>query len=190
MIKTFEQFVNENYRDRDDVNGATPIDLSNYEGRFFLKSVYDSKRGEKYYAVYYSPTKSSTDSNLKMVGEYTPSVDIDTDHKYNFKGFQMWLSQNFSNHIKHMYEVRRPDIKVLTDKDVELIISEFHQNGFEVCEAAISHNYSAWQSGGESGFLDHNNGYHLYTPSNKCPLSFRATTLHPECEEWQTTFAR
>ena len=189
MIKTFEQFVNENYRD--DVNGAMPVDLSNYEGRFLLKSIYDSKRGEKFYNVYYSPTKFSNDSNIKMVGEYTPTVSIEDDHKkYNFEHFQMWLSQNFSNRIEKMYEVRCPDVELLTEDDVKRIISEFARNGFDVCEPAIMHNFDAWQSGAESGFLDHNNGYHLYTPSNNSPLSFRATTLHPECEEWQKTYAR
>lgn len=188
MIKTFEQFVNENYRD--EVNGATPIDLSNYEGRFLLKSILDIKNRKNYYVVYYSPTRTIDYSNLKVVGEYNPSVSIDDDHKNNFKHFQMWLSQNFSNHIEKMYEVRCPGVELLTEDDVKRIISEFARNRFDVCETAIMHNFDAWQSGAESGFLDHNNGYHLYTPSNKCPLSFRATTLHPECEEWQITYAR
>ena len=91
MIKTFEQFVNENYNS-DDVNGARTIGLSNYKGLFFLKKILDSKKGE-YYNVYYSPTRTPQD--VKMVGEYNPAISIDDDHDNNFKEFSMWLEQNF-----------------------------------------------------------------------------------------------
>jgi hypothetical protein len=91
MIKTFEQFVNENYSP-DDVNGARAIGLSNYKGLFFLKKIHDSKKGE-YYIVYYSPTRTPQD--VKMVGEYNPTISINDDHKNDFKEFNMWLEQNF-----------------------------------------------------------------------------------------------
>jgi hypothetical protein len=76
----------------------------------------------------------------------------------------------------------------LTSKDIDSIIQKFKENGFNVTEEAILHNYEAWLWDEKSGYRDEKNGYHLFSPCGCNPLSFRATTLHEKCADWQHTY--
>ena len=76
----------------------------------------------------------------------------------------------------------------LTDKDIDKIIKEFKENGFNVTREAINHNYDAWCIDYKSGYRDEENNYHLFSPCGCNPLSFRATTLHEKCSDWQHTY--
>lgn len=74
-------------------------------------------------------------------------------------------------------------------KNLERVINEFKEHGFNVTEEAIQHNYNAWLYDLKSGYRDEENGYHLFTPCGCNPLSFRATNLDDEfCKDWQTTY--
>ena len=79
------------------------------------------------------------------------------------------------------------EFHTLTDKDVQSIIDEFKENGFNISPKAIWHNYGAWLGDLKSGYRDDDNGYHLFTPCGCNPLQFHATTLNKNCE-WQTTY--
>lgn len=68
------------------------------------------------------------------------------------------------------------------------VIKQFKENGFNVTRKAIIHNYSAWLGDMKSGYRDEDNGYHLFSPCGCNPLSFRATSLHKNCYDWQTSY--
>lgn len=76
----------------------------------------------------------------------------------------------------------------LSDDDIDSIIQEFKENGFNITKHAIFYNYSAWLVDEKSGYRDEENNYHLFSPCGCNPLSFRATTLHEKCKDWQTTY--
>lgn len=76
----------------------------------------------------------------------------------------------------------------LTAKDIDDILREFKENGFNITREAILHNYDAWCCDEKSGYRDEANNYHLFSPCGCNPLSFRARTLHKQCEDWQTTY--
>ncbi len=65
----------------------------------------------------------------------------------------------------------------------------FRQHGYNVSIDAIFWCYRAWSMDCESGYRDEKNGYHLFTPCGHNRLRFTLTSLHPLCEEWQTTYA-
>lgn len=77
---------------------------------------------------------------------------------------------------------------LLSDEDVDSIIQEFKEHGFNITKHAILYNYSAWLVDEKSGYRDEENNYHLFSPCGCNPLSFRATTLHEKCKDWQTTY--
>ena len=76
----------------------------------------------------------------------------------------------------------------LSEKDIDSIIKKFKANGLNVTKEAILHNYQAWLYDEKSGYRDEENGYHLFTPCRHNPLSFRATSLHEKCADWQITY--
>ena len=76
----------------------------------------------------------------------------------------------------------------LTDSKIKKIIAEFKENGFNITREAILHNYDAWLCDEKSGYRDEENNYHLFSPCGCNPLSFRATTLHETCADWQHTY--
>lgn len=91
--------------------------------------------------------------------------------------------------IEREFDINFPSGKIsLTENDFDNIISKFKANGFNVTEEALKHNYNAWLADYKSGFRDNDNNYHLFTPCGCNPLSFRATSLHPQCIEWQQTY--
>jgi hypothetical protein len=77
-------------------------------------------------------------------------------------------------------------VKSLTIKDMLDVQKKFKENGYNVSLKAIKHNYDCWLCDFKSGYRG--KGYHLFTPCGCNPLSFRATTLHRKCKDWQTTY--
>lgn len=77
----------------------------------------------------------------------------------------------------------------LSPRKIKAIIKEFKDNGFNVTEDAIMHNYEAWLCDLKSGYRDEANGYHLFSPCGHNPLQFRASTLEKSCEDWQITYS-
>ena len=78
--------------------------------------------------------------------------------------------------------------RTLTDSNIKKIIAEFKGKGFNITKEAILHNYDAWRYDMKSGYRDEVNNYHLFSPCGCNPLSFRATTLHEKCSDWQETY--
>lgn len=72
--------------------------------------------------------------------------------------------------------------------NVKSIINKFKKQGFNVTEKAILHNFLAWRCDRKSGYRDEENGYHLFSPCGCNPLSFRVSSLHKTCKDWQTTY--
>lgn len=91
--------------------------------------------------------------------------------------------------IEKQYNIYFPEEKtLLTTSDIATMIKEFKDNGLNVTKEAIMHNYQAWRFDQKSGYRDEENNYHLFSPCECNPLSFRASTLHPKCEDWQQTY--
>lgn len=94
--------------------------------------------------------------------------------------------------IENTYDIDLPAVsrfgEKLTAEDFDSMMDEFAQAGFNVTWEALYHNYSAWLGDLKSGYRDEKNGYHLFTPCGCNPLSFRATSLHEKCNDWQTTY--
>ena len=85
------------------------------------------------------------------------------------------------------YEIDFPaGYRELTPEKAHDIVDEFFAHGIPVTLDAIMHNYAAWKQDWKSGYRGED--FHLFTPCGCNPLSFRATTLHPSCENWQTTY--
>lgn len=72
------------------------------------------------------------------------------------------------------------------DFDIKEVINEFKDNGFNVTEEAIIHNFDAWKSDFKSGYKDEENGYFLFTPCGCNALRFNATVLTGD--DWQETY--
>lgn len=66
------------------------------------------------------------------------------------------------------------------------VIKEFKDNGFNVTEEAIEHNFNAWKNDYKSGYKDEENGYFLFSACGCNPLRFNATELTGE--DWQETY--
>lgn len=73
--------------------------------------------------------------------------------------------------------------------EMNSILWFFKKNGYNVTREAIKHNLAAWLCDMKSGYRDEVNGYHLFSPCGCNPLSFRLTTLHELCDDWQETYA-
>ena len=78
--------------------------------------------------------------------------------------------------------------ETLSERDIDDILREFKENGFNITKEAILHNYDAWLCDEKSGYRDEVNNYHLFGPCGCNPLYFRATTLHEKCADWQHTY--
>lgn len=81
-----------------------------------------------------------------------------------------------------------PYDKDFTDTEITHIVDFFKKRGFNVTKDAVKHQISAWESDFKSGYLDKENGYHLFSPCGCNPLSIRLSTLHPLCSDWQKTY--
>ena len=86
------------------------------------------------------------------------------------------------------YNINLGWIKGMSDNRVRKIRKEFLENGFNVTEEAILHNYECWKADFKSGYRDEENGYHLFTPCGHNPFSLSVTNL-VEGLDWQTTYA-
>lgn len=90
--------------------------------------------------------------------------------------------------IEREYKIFLPHKRSLSEQDFKDIKKEFAENGFNVTIHALKHNYIAWLCDMKSGYRDEKHNYHLFSPCGCNPLSFRASTLHPQCEDWQQTY--
>ena len=79
-------------------------------------------------------------------------------------------------------------VSSISEKKVQSLINKFKKNGFNVTREAIFHNFFCWLDDMKSGYRDEKNNYHLFSPCGCNPFSLRATTLHPKCADWQTTY--
>lgn len=71
--------------------------------------------------------------------------------------------------------------------DVQAVLNEFKEHGFDVTEEAILHNFEAWKADYKSGYRDDNNDVFLFTPCGCNPLRFNAMHLQEKCD-WQKTY--
>ena len=90
--------------------------------------------------------------------------------------------------IERQYNIFLPEKQSLSEQDFKDIQKEFAGNGFNVTIHALKHNYQAWLCDMKSGYRDEKNNYHLFSPCGCNPLSFRASTLHHQCKDWQQTY--
>ena len=90
--------------------------------------------------------------------------------------------------IERQYKIFLLKKQNLSEQDFKNIQKEFAENGFNVTINALKHNYQAWLCDMKSGYRDEKNNYHLFSPCGCNPLSFRASTLHHQCEDWQQTY--
>lgn len=91
-------------------------------------------------------------------------------------------------HCYDEYNINLGEHPQLNDKRIKEIIAEFEEAGHKVTKKAIMHNYCAWLDDFKSGYRDEKNGYHLFSPCGHNPFQLCLTTLHPLCEDWQTTY--
>ena len=90
--------------------------------------------------------------------------------------------------VKFSYDIIDLDYEYPNRIPLTKAIEYFKSKGYNVSKDAIRHNFYCWQSGLKSGYRDEKNGYHLFTPCGGNPLSFRLTSLHEPCKDWQKTY--
>lgn len=134
------------------------LDYINYESRINL--------GDKTYCKY------SGNSAFPTINELVRTKEID---EYSY-------AQEYSVNVEDRY------VDKFTEKLVNKIVKKFQKHGFNVTKQAIMHNYEAYMVGMKSGYLDKENGYHLFTPCSLNPLSFRACQVDKHFEDWQITY--
>ena len=122
--------------------------------------------GDKTYCKY------SGNSAFPTINELVRTKEIE-EHKY---------AQEYSVNVEDRY------VGKLTKELVNKIVEKFQKHGFNVTEQAIMHNYAAYMGGMKSGYIDKENGYHLFTPCSLNPLSFRACQVDKYFEDWQITY--
>lgn len=142
----------------------------------------DSKKG--YELLYDTPILLLDDKYVALVGM--------TQRTDNVEGLTTLnqLKEEMGAKNVNCYETCDMDFgwKPLSEAQVMQLVRDFKKNGFNVTARAIYHNMSAWSADMKSGYRDDTNGYHLFTPCGCNPLSFRASSLHELCEDWQTTY--
>ena len=141
-------------------NVVFPLNLNyiNYESRINL----DNKTYCKY----------SNNSAFPTINELVRTKEIE-EHRY---------AQEYCVNVEDRF------VGKLTKEQLNDIVEKFQKHGFNVTKQAIIHNYAAYMGGMKSGYLDKENGYHLFTPCSLNPLSFRACQVNKHFEEWQTTY--
>lgn len=136
------------------------------------------------------------DAKVDLLNEkYIPYSDAKEYEMSNLPTFNDLIEQEIVKEvscIENTYEIEFEKSNrrrfTLSVDDIKKIRKEFKENGFKVSKKAILHNYFAWKGDLKSGFRDSRNKYHLFSPCGCNLLSFRATTLHPKCADWQTTY--
>lgn len=91
-------------------------------------------------------------------------------------------------HCYDEYDINLGNKPNMGKKAIKNIIIEFTRAGFMVTEKAILSCYRGWCADLKTGYRDEENGYHLFSPCGHNPFILRATTLHPLCADWQTTY--
>lgn len=71
------------------------------------------------------------------------------------------------------------------DLDIDAIIEDFKNHGYNVSREAILHNLQAWEQDFKSGYRGED--YFLFTPCGCNPLRFEACRLIDGCD-WQYTY--
>ena len=94
----------------------------------------------------------------------------DVEMGFPYKEFDVIVKDNYNHN--------------LSDKGIDKVVKQFKENGWNVTREAVEHQLGGWKC----GYRDEANGYHLFTPCAGNELSFRATTLHDACKDWQTTY--
>ena len=94
------------------------------------------------------------------------------------------MKKIMKEHIVFVENVKKD--KSYIDFDIEAVIDELKDNGFNVTKKAIIHNFEAWKSGFKSGYKDEVNGYFLFTPYGCDSIRFYATELTGE--DWEKTY--
>lgn len=138
---------------------------------------FETKDGEKWFLPYY----------------YGIHVDVRnktfTYEECDFPDLNELCNNGFLK-LKHPYKQSEKYYKGYPKKiNVKAIQKHFAKDGFKVSEEAIEHNFYAWKCDMKSGYRDEENGYFLFTPCGCNPLSFRVSSLHKACEDWQQTYA-
>lgn len=142
-----------------------------------------------------------TDTNQPMFIPYNFQNRIDLDHMLiteNLRECEELIQYPDINalvkegkialaHIYREHHVNLGWLRGMSEVRLHNILKEFMENGFNVTEEAVMHNYEAWKAGFKSGYRDEKNGYHLFTPSgcNQCDL--RASSIEKELD-WQNTY--
>ena len=121
--------------------------------------------------------------------EYSPTPDYD-DSVVNLNNL---IKQGKAKEV-HCYDICEynedvyPNEFIYSPAKIRKIHNYFVDHGYNVTSDAIQHNLLAWMGDYKSGYRDDRNGYHLFSPCGCNPLSLRVSTLHPLCEDWQTTY--
>lgn len=109
------------------------------------------------------------------------TCDWPTLNEMNFSGVDIK-----EGHPYREYDIDLPGVRELTPERAHDIVDEFFAHDIPVTLDAIMHNYAAWKADFKSGYRGED--FHLFTPCGCNDLSFRATTLDPSCDDWQTTY--
>jgi hypothetical protein len=64
----------------------------------------------------------------------------------------------------------------------------FHENGIQISQEALEHNFEAWCQDYKSGYRDEAAGYHVFSPCGCNPLRFTLTPLSEKNSAWQNTY--
>lgn len=122
-------------------------------------------------------------------GEYLSRYDVGYA-KSTLPTFNDLAKQNIIREISCVehYDISFPyEVKKVTTTELIKVQKEFKEHGFDVSLRALRHNYYSWLADLKSGYRG--KSYHLFSPCGCNPLSFRATTLHRKCKDWQTTYS-
>ena len=157
------------------LNDGRIVSLYDKDGNFYLgyDAVLDLKRG-----VIIRGSGGLTDKDIEK--GYVTLSDLKSNHLA--KDVECYDTLDFDMDVY----TDDPDIeeKISTDE----IVKFFHGNGYNVTKEAVNWCVENWKIGFKSGYLDQENGYHLFSPCGGNPLSIRLTTLNPLCDDWQTTY--
>lgn len=132
---------------------------------------------------------------IDLPRKYTNRIDLE-NHSYYFadsksgREFPTLNELTRNKVLKICYDYKIVDLryKCYPKKiSIERIQKFFKEQGYNVTEEAIKHNFSAYSYGMKSGYRDEENDYHLFTPCNLNPLTFSLTTLS-KFTNWQTTY--
>lgn len=118
------------------------------------------------------------DTPILLDGKITTCNDIIAEGK----GVEVFGYEKYRIYTKSKFP------RVLRESTIKKIIKEFKENGFNVTESAIKHNFDCWKADMKSGFRDDENKFFLFTPCGCNQLSFEASELRKGLD-WQKTYS-